>query len=373
MAFGKLVSGLRRSVGKHKDVKCEPNQENAGAVFSDLHLPGQTLAMESSPRVLQTSGPVWVQPPSGDILASVDLWTPCSQEVQDSSEVLFEVWRAQGGRLGSQDERATFTVSDGAEHSVDFATMTSHVKGANGRSYVLPLVRLEGGVQTHPPRGQPHPLYIKQASARDPISDWLNNDFFFRAFIHVMGDSGHVVKALAHEIFDFRWNQDFRSKGAVETLIRGGVDYREPVGWKKFAVRVMGQYEGGNTWLRLDGAPGEWAVAYHGTQVSLMPRILTAGLQAGERQAYKDFKDQRTGERIGCGIYCTPDIATAAEFSPLVEFEGRKLQFVFQCRVRPEAIKRIHEEVGRESGAYWLINSADDIRPYGVMVREVKR
>eukprot|EP00971_Amphidinium_carterae_P235723 4678052-Amphidinium_carterae.1 len=33
----------------------------------------------------------------------------------------------------------------------------------------------------------------------------------------------------------------FRSYGVHAA--GGGVDYREPVGWKKFAVRVMGQYE----------------------------------------------------------------------------------------------------------------------------------
>lgn len=229
--------------------------------------------------------------------------------------------------------------------------------------------RVEGGVQTHPPPGEPHPWFLKRVAERDS-SDWLNNNFFFQVFSQVMAESGHRVVASVHDIFDFRWNQDFRGRGPSEPALRGGVVYTEPTGWKKFAVRVMGRFEGGNAWLRLDGSSGEWAVAYHGTQAEAMPLILTGGLRVGGRQAYADFRDQRTGEAIGVGIYCTPSIRTAAEFSPVVCVEGRRLQLVFQCRVRPEAIKRIHEEVGRESGAYWLINDPADIRPYGVLVRE---
>uniref|UniRef100_A0A7S2KLS0 PARP catalytic domain-containing protein n=1 Tax=Zooxanthella nutricula TaxID=1333877 RepID=A0A7S2KLS0_9DINO len=242
--------------------------------------------------------------------------------------------------------------------------------GRDGKAKVVPLRRFEGGVQTHPPPGQPHPWFLKRVSTRDS-SDWLNNEFFFRAFAAVMAESGHRVEAPVHEIFDFRWNQDFRGREASEPTVRGGVMYQEPVGWKKFAIRVMGCFEGGNAWLRLDGSPGEWAVAYHGTNVDAMPAILCGGgMRVGERQAYKDFRDQRTGEQIGTGIYCTPSIETAAEFSPTVEAGGRRMQFVIQCRVRPAAIKRIHEEVGRESGAYWLINNPSDIRPYGVLARE---
>lgn len=195
--------------------------------------------------------------------------------------------------------------------------------------------------------------------------------FFFRAFTKAMNDAGHEVKAEANDIFDFRFNQDFRGKPEGDAAVRGGVEYREPSGWKKFATRVKGTFDNGNNdWLCLDGRPNEWAIAYHGTKFATMPGILSTGLTVGERQAYKDFKDARTGSKIGCGIYCTPNVNTAAEYSPSVEIDGKKMQFVMQCRVRPEAIKRIHEEVGRESGAYWLINEPSDIRPYGVLARE---
>merc|ERR1711904_242156 len=238
------------------------------------------------------------------------------------------------------------------------------------RAKVLPLRRLEGGVQTHPPPDRPHPWFLKRVQERDS-KDWFNNDFFFKAFTKAMNDAGHAVEAEANTIFDFRFNQDFRGKPEGEPAMRGGVMYKEPVGWKKFATRVKGLFDdGNNSWLCLDGRAGEWAIAYHGTNFAAMPGILNGGMKVGDRQAYKDFKDARTGEKIGTGIYCTPNVNTAAEYSPVVEVDGKQVQFVFQCRVRPEAIKRIHEEVGRESGAYWLINDPSDIRPYGVLARE---
>lgn len=255
------------------------------------------------------------------------------------------------------------------KRSVDFQLLTCLEEAPGARPKVLPLRRFAEGRQTHPPPGEAHPWYVKRVSARDS-DDWLNNSFFFRAFTKAMNDAGHRVEAAADDIFDFRFNQDFRGKSPEAPTVRGGVAYQEPTGWKKFAVRVKDRYGSDNAWLSLDGRPGEWAVAYHGTSYSTVPAVLSGGLRVGERQAYKDHKDVRTGEKIGSGIYCTPSIKAAAEFAPTVEVEGHQIRFVFQCRVRPQAIKRVHEEVGRESGAYWVVNDPTDIRPYGVLVQE---
>lgn len=317
-------------------------------------------------------GAQWLRSPNGDPFAAEDQWKAYAPDVVEELEAFFQVYSEAERKEAFKLRRCTLTASRRGQMSADFSLMTCLESGggSGGKDKVVPLRRYEGGQQTHPPAGQPHPWYKRQSSNRDS-GDWLNNDFFFKAFSQVMEDAGHRVSAPAHEIFDFRWNQDYRTAQESDPTVRAGVIYHVPVGWKKFALRVFGRFEGGNAWLSLDGRPGEWAVAYHGTQVEAMPAILNGGMKAGERQAYKDFVDKRTGEKIGTGIYCTPNLATAAEYSPCSEVEGRKMQFVFQCRVRPEAIKRIHEEVGRESGAYWLINDASDIRPYGVLVREV--
>lgn len=318
-------------------------------------------------------GIVWTRSARGDTEVPDSQWTSWPTEWAQEAEVAFQQWILDNG-ADSKLRRCKI----GVDHSVDFLLMTcleqregdAHGRRGSGAGAVLPLRRLEGGVQTHPLPGRPHPWFLKRVQERDS-KDWFNNDFFFRAFTKAMNDAGHEVKAEANDIFDFRFNQDFRGKPEGDAAVRGGVEYREPSGWKKFATRVKGTFDNGNNdWLCLDGRPNEWAIAYHGTKFATMPGILSTGLTVGDRQAYKDFKDARTGSKIGCGIYCTPNVNTAAEYSPSVEIDGKEMQFVMQCRVRPEAIKRIHEEVGRESGAYWLINEPSDIRPYGVLARE---
>lgn len=339
----------------------------------------------------------WLQSTSGDSEVPDNEWTPLPTEWLLEAEVYFQQWLLDGQKsatLSASSDRAPGADSryrrcaigldrssggkaplpwtSGVRYSADFLLMTCMVQSEQDvRARVLPLRRLENGRQSHPDPSARHPWFLKRVQDRDS-KDWFNNDFFFRAFTKAMTDAGHKVQSDANSMFDFRFNQDFRGKPAAEETIRGGVMYQEPVGWKKFATRVKGLFDGGNnSWLCLDGRQGEWAIAYHGTNFAAMPGILGGGLKVGDRQAYKDFKDARTGQKIGTGIYCTPSVKTASEYSPEVEFDGKRVQFVFQCRVRPEAIRRIHEEVGRESGAYWLINDPSDIRPYGVLAREV--
>jgi len=132
------------------------------------------------------------------------------------------------------------------------------------------------------------------------------------------------------------------------------------VGWTRVAVRVVGKYDGGdNAWMHMDGRAGEWAVAYHGTKYDCLPHILHQGLKAGPRQACK--------ATCGEGIYCTPDIPTALGYSATVSLPGedgkaRAVQFIMQCRVRPDAIRKASDTV-------WVINDPTNIRPYGVLVR----
>jgi len=332
-------------------------------------------------------GIVWTRSARGDTEVPDREWTAWPIEWGLEAEVAFQQYIVDNGadlrlrrcKIGvdtTGDGKALLPWTRGTTYSVDFLLMTCMEQApSDARSKVVPLRRLEGGRQIHPPPGRPHPWFLKRVQDRDS-RDWFNNDFFFRAFTKAMNDAGHEVKAEANDMFDFRFNQDFRGKPEGEAAMRGGVEYKEPSGWKKFATRVKGTFDHGpdgqpnNDWLCLDGRPNEWAIAYHGTKFATMPGILSGGLKVGERQAFKDHKDARDGSKIGSGIYCTPRVSTAADYSPSVEVEGKKIQFVFQCRVRPVAIKRIHEEVGRESGAYWLINDPLDIRPYGVLARE---
>jgi len=191
----------------------------------------------------------------------------------------------------------------------------------------------------------------------------LSNRYFFEAFKAALALSGVSVENKPEEMFDFIFNQDFtQMRDDGRPLLRGGQPYTLPVGWKRFAVSVKGLYDNGdNSWLKEDDSG--WAVAYHGTAGDSLPGILCAGFRVGDRQKFE--------KETGAGIYCTPWIDVAQHYSKPKMLEGHSVQVVLQLRVRPSAIKLITDPKATEfERKYWVINNPDDIRAYGVLIRE---
>ncbi len=219
------------------------------------------------------------------------------------------------------------------------------------------------------------------AAPEDSPEQQVDNEFFWQAFKSAMASAGHRFGAHTKptDVFDFRFNEDFTGKiNTGQQLVRGGEPYELPFGWKRYAVRVKGKFDGGdNTWLRQRGGPGEWAVAYHGTDHCNLPSILAGGLRVGGGQWYES--------QVGRGVYVSPYMKDAADYScvrsvPLavlkrraeqlsagasieqvtpLEHDGvtRNVRIVLQCRVRTSAIKKTSKR------GYWVINDPADIRP----------
>lgn len=195
--------------------------------------------------------------------------------------------------------------------------------------------------------------------------DWMDNAFFVQAFKAGLGAAGVEVEGDPEKIFDFKFNQDFRSvKDDGRRMKRGGQPYTIPAGWKRFAVSVKGQYDkGDNSWLKEDETG--WAVAYHGTAKESLPGILCTGFKVGGRQKFSD--------EIGAGVYCTPEIRVAQHYSRPQYVDGHAVQIVLQLRVRPTAIKRIEDWKATDfERKYWVINNPADVRAYGVLIRELR-
>jgi len=195
-------------------------------------------------------------------------------------------------------------------------------------------------------------------------TDWCSNAFFFDAFKAALSRAGVEVQSSPDRMFDFRFNQDFRmliDDGRV--LFRGGMEYRIPVGWKRFAVNVKGQYDdGANTWLK-DDEDG-WAVAYHGTAEGNLPGILATGFRVGPRQKFE--------KECGKGVYCTPELSVAAAYAPTQDVQGHSVQILLQLRVKPSAIRKVtpHCTDFDYEKHYWVINDPSDMRAYGVLIRK---
>merc|ERR1712183_539431 len=102
---------------------------------------------------------------------------------------------------------------------------------------------------------------------------------------------------------------------------------------------------------------GEWAVSFHGT-----------GLHNGVSMADEGF----VLSRGLCGIYSSPQLEIAFRYAPVFEQEGKLYQVVVQNRVDPSKIKKVRWwETG--CGELWVVPDEEDIRPYGLILREQPR
>jgi len=271
--------------------------------------------------------------------------------------------------------------------SVDFQLMTARKKvEGRDRPIIVPIRRKDRdtGKQTHPDPEKNHPWFDKKVEMADGKGDWLTSEFFFKAFCKCCEMAGREVTQTAEELFDFQHNKDYRDWTEASEEVRGGLRYSIPKGWKRFSCRVKGKFGDDNSWLRLDGGDGEWAVAYHGTSYEALVPILDGGLIVGAAQAFKKDKDVRTGEIIGEGVYCSPSMAVGENYAGAgslargakggTPIDGHNVYFVLQCRVNPDKIKRCHDEATDDftspTRPYWVLNDPADIRPYAILVRE---
>ena len=155
---------------------------------------------------------------------------------------------------------------------------------------------------------------------------------------------------------------------------RGGENYNIPVGWTAFGLEVLKRY-GNDDWLANDGRKGEWAVAYHGfggrmrgaELKSLIKTIVHDNLRPGSGQACEYNKDKRhPGKKCGVGVYITPNIDVALDYSGFLPLGNKIYNIVIMVRVNP---KYIREAEG--SKEYWIVNGkTEQLRPYRLLIKE---
>ncbi len=168
---------------------------------------------------------------------------------------------------------------------------------------------------------------------------------------------------LPENLLDPKYDYDFTKiddKG--KKFMRGGLEYKRPCGWKRYALKVSDKYKD-IEWLGKKGDSkndSEWAVSYHGTKIYCAEPIAKDGLKPGHRN------------KFGIGVYCTPNIKTAEKYaevftSPITQ---KKYKIVFQNRVKPSSIIWCKEKGGPDD--YWYVADGKDIRPYSICIKEVK-
>jgi hypothetical protein len=174
---------------------------------------------------------------------------------------------------------------------------------------------------------------------------------------------GSIVSTLyiGNRFLDPRYDFDFTEVISDWTYTRGGKKYGRPDGWMRCALKVAGKYDGGNdTWLGDKDAPGEWPVSYHGTGNHNAMTIAQEGFKLSKGKSFE----------LGYGLYSTPDVDVAEMYAQVfIDNKGKEYQVIIQNRVNPENITIIEED-DTEIGEYWISPRDEDLRPYGLLVRE---
>jgi hypothetical protein len=192
------------------------------------------------------------------------------------------------------------------------------------------------------------------------LSEYNIKDSSEITVVRLRSINGNDLLVFDRSSWDQRYDYDFTNiddKG--KRFTRGGVEYRRPCGWKRYAIKVYGKYENEN-WLGSNGNPGEWPVSYHGTGHEAANSIATSGYDLSKHYRFKH----------GRGIYSTPDINIAKAFAKSFTLNGQEYLVVLQNRVNPENVAKLSDDDDDDTGAeeYWISPTAADIRPYGFCI-----
>ena len=149
--------------------------------------------------------------------------------------------------------------------------------------------------------------------------------------------------------------------------------YNPPLGWIGIGLKVRNKYEN-DEWLRCSNSEDEWLVAYHVIGRSLgnyqvidkLENIINSTFKRISGQFHKDCDDiNNPGNKIGEGVYCTPNIDLASQYCESLEINGQSYKTVLMVKVNPKAIRlcNCNED-------YWVVNgTSDEIRPYMILYK----
>ncbi|CAG8547680.1 1232_t:CDS:2, partial [Dentiscutata heterogama] len=151
-----------------------------------------------------------------------------------------------------------------------------------------------------------------------------------------------VISYFSSDSLDPQWNYDFTNvndNGA--THMRGGILYKRPCGWRRFALKVTNRYDNGdNKWLGTDNMA--WPVSYHGTSEHNGKSIADEGFLLSKGNQF-DFRH---------GIYSSPDVNLAEKYAHEFDYEGVKYVTIIQNRVNPTNLQKIPKQTGDDE--YWV-------------------
>ena len=169
---------------------------------------------------------------------------------------------------------------------------------------------------------------------------------------------------LSKNLLDSKGNKFNNDWGQNES--RGGKLYIPPNGWLGIGLKVSGEYDKDNSWLGMNNSQKEWCVAYK--WIGKYVKNEKNEKYFYSNKAHKDHDDQyHLNEKVGEGIFCTPNIKLAELFAETLEINGKYYKIILMVRVNNDSIRSC-----KDAKDYWVIDgTVNDIRPYRILYKQV--
>ena len=258
----------------------------------------------------------------------------------------------------------------------EFEIFKKNLKKKLSKDYNIPEDKI---IVTFPQKGSFHVQVIFQSDLFNDLNledfkQKFKEDSEFKELQNLKEIHSDVILGggkLSQKFLDKRGN---RVSGWGENEYRGGRKYNPPLGWIGIGLNVLNKYEN-DEWIGCNNSPGEWCVAYHGVGRFLESsdnvkdvtgKIIKGTFKAGQNQVHRNCENiNKPGTKVGEGVYCTPNVDTALQYSGKSEINGKIYQTVLMVRVKPKAIRECED-----SGDYWVVNgTTDEIRPYRILYK----
>ena len=73
------------------------------------------------------------------------------------------------------------------------------------------------------------------------------------------------------------------------------------------------------------------------------------------------------GEKVGVGVYCSPDINIIEAYSGIMNIQGNKYKVAFMLRVKQDKIR-----IPSNQKNYWVLNGDfSELRPYRLLIKKI--
>ena len=262
----------------------------------------------------------------------------------------------------------------------EFENFKKELKRKLSKDYHIPEDKI---VVTFPQKGSFHVQVIFQSDEFNDLKpeefkEKFQNDDEFKELQYLKEIHTDVIMGgckLSKNQLDSRGNI---VQGYGENEYRGGRPYNPPLGWIGIGLRVLNKYDNNNDWISHDGRKGEWCVAYHGVgrdktsdEVKHITGIIPkTTFKAGANQVHSTHENiNKPGSKVGDGVYVTPNIETACDYSGYSEINGSLYSTALMVRVKPDAIRQCNCDYAKD---YWVVNgTTDEIRPYRILYKKI--